>query len=141
MLTYQEKRVLISLACGFSLAMIAEKEGIRLEYLKSNIIASLYRKLGAKNAAQAVAQGFVKSIILDEVPKTEPRTSLKNLTEKEIRVCLAARDGVPSRVIAAQLGMSDASVRRLLQSARNKTGLTNEQLASALTLRQLGRVS
>jgi DNA-binding CsgD family transcriptional regulator len=141
LLTYEEFRVLGRLAEGYTVEAIAHREKIG-ERKTQYIIGSIYRKLGAINAAEAVAQAFIRGVLSkDDISlkvSNFGRGGYQRLAPREHQALDLISQYSPEQV-AEYLGISRGALRIALYGARCKlNACTNEEAIE--TARRFGYI-
>ena len=96
-ITGREREVLWLLASGEDYAGVACTLGLSYQTIK-NHIATIYRKLGARTVAHAVALGVLAGVLrLDAPPEQGPRPEVRTVPHRsaECRNCGAPRSNGP----------------------------------------------
>ncbi len=88
-------------------------------------------------AGKQVTDFLLEQAIAGAVERPDTSDVLKDLTRREAEIALQVADGMSNKVIAAENGISERTVKAHLNSIFRKTGLSNRvQLALAISQTQ-----
>ncbi|MFF2522280.1 helix-turn-helix transcriptional regulator [Streptomyces liangshanensis] len=115
-----DARILAGLARGHLVRRIASDGSVPLATARQRI-RRLRTRLGAANAAHAVALAYQHGLLAGLTPEERAST---HLTARQAAVLAAAADGLTTPEIAVRLGISPATVSSLLRAAVIRLGAT-----------------
>src|SRR5437868_867826 len=122
----------------------AVRLGARGLVLKGDAPQKLFRAIravatGSLAFADDIAQQVVSSIA--DVGPMQRRTGIDRLSGRERRVAILVAEGKRNREIAAELGISENTVKRHLQSIFSKTGVRDRLELAVMALNQSSRAA
>ena len=122
----------------------AVRLGARGLVLKGDPPEKLFRAIRAVATgnlafADDIAQQVVSSIA--EVGSMQRRTGIDRLSGRERRVAILVAEGKRNREVAAELGISENTVKRHLQSIFSKTGVRDRLELAVMALNQSSRAA